>query len=148
MKTIESLLQKITNQAIKGDARFIVQLILDWPKIVGSHLSTITKPEKIIFAPKCFENGRLHIQVKHSAYAFELSMQQESLVLKINGFFGKNLINKILFKHGGAVFKDKTPIETTMITPPHVSHDIIKAASHIRDHDLQQALLSLAMHLR
>ncbi|MBX9976987.1 MAG: DUF721 domain-containing protein [Alphaproteobacteria bacterium] len=147
MKKIESLVQKITDKAIKGDARFIVQLILEWPKIVGPHLSTLTHPEKIIFKNKIYEDGRLHVQVIHSAYAFELSMQQDTLIARINGFFGRELVGKIILKHGGHVFKTLSPTTAISVTPAHISQDILKAVNHVGDFDLQQALLSLAKHL-
>ncbi len=155
MKAIESLVRKITDQAIKGDARLTVQLTLDWPKIVGPHLSTITHPEKIIFAQRVHENGRLHLHIIHSVYAFELSMQQDILIKRINGFFGKNLVAKILFKHGGNVFNvlkelpHSSTVSSTVIpvATPRTHREVFEAANHVKDPDLREALLSIAKHL-
>jgi len=151
MKKVEGLIKHISSNLLKGDGYYIASLILDWPKIVGDQLSTIAKPEKIVFPKRRYSDemspGILHLKVVHSAYAFELSYQQELLIERVNSFFGKKLVEKLVFKHGNAM-KVETIFPQKERPSVTVSSDILRAVNHVEDSSLQQALLSLAKHLK
>ena len=153
MKKIDKLVKPLTQNALVGDGYFIASLLLDWDKIVGTKLSTISRPEKIIFPKKkqFFEGqpaGTLHLQITHSAFAMELNFQQEMILEKINVYFGKAVIHSIILKHGGKPFKDATVAPLRPMTPTPISGDILKTVNKINDPALQQALLSLAKHIK
>lgn len=153
MKKIDALVKPLTQTALVGDGYYIASLILDWDRIVGTQLSTISRPEKIIFprTKRFFEDhapGVLHLQISHSAYAMELTFQQEMIIERINIYFGKNVVDSIILKHGGKAFKQPNFEQNHPITTNQVSADIFKAVNKINDPELQQALLSLAKHIK
>ena len=75
----------------------------DWPEIVGSTISKISYPEKIL------QSNLLVIRVIDTAWAQELSMQKEAILDKIN-LHGKGAhINDIRFVVGSPLsFKEKS----------------------------------------
>lgn len=154
MKKIETLVKPLTQQALVGDGYYIATLMLDWRKIVGEQLSIIARPEKIIFPKKkqllsAALEGNLHLRLNHSAFAIELSFQEALITEKVNVYFGKEVIDKITLKHGGKSLETLDFFSsTTVVTPPQISSDILKAVNQIDNIELQQALLSLAKHIK
>lgn len=154
MKKISNLLKPLTQKMIQGERYYSAALMLDWEKIVGEKLFSLTQPEKIIFGKSTYANhtptGILSLHVRHSAVAMELTFQEEVIREKINGYFGKKIIQKIKFKHSGTVLQNsvskKNP--SNHVRPPSpISPEILTLVDQIADQGLQQALLSLAGYI-
>lgn len=147
MKKIEFLIQHLTNKIVRGERRQIFQLILEWPKIVGPNISTITSPLKIVFnrySPTPLENGKLHLQVSHSVYAFEISMQQKYIIECINGFFQKPLVQSIFLSHRSKGI----PLPKKQEPSHPLTQEMLKSINKTDDLELQQLLFSVAQSLK
>lgn len=70
---------------------FVSQLKEKWPVYVGKILSTHSFPDRIF-------NKILFINVDHSAYAGELSINASEILKKIQNDFGENLIKSVKFE--------------------------------------------------
>ncbi len=67
------------NQSKRGIPLSFIELIKDWPQIVGKNLSEVTLPQRI-------SRNTLYIVVNHSLYAEHLRLMEQELIHKIHQF--------------------------------------------------------------
>lgn len=73
-----------------------LELMMQWPAIVGREISAYTWPQKVLLSPKM---GTLYVGVKRS---FELQAWSVSslIIERINQYFGSSLVSRIRFLRG------------------------------------------------
>lgn len=75
-------------------------VIEEWPQIVGSELSAVTRADYI-------SNGLLRVVVKDSVWAYHLSMMKPRLIEQLNHYAGSRVVNDIFFQIGDLKKKEK-----------------------------------------
>ncbi len=93
-KSLDNLAQKIIRPLLKKHGAATATLSLDWPLIVGEYLSSITRPHKLYFSKGEKRKGRLQLKIIN-AYAHEFPFYRQTMIEKINAYFGYNSINDI-----------------------------------------------------
>jgi len=72
------------------------RLMAEWEKIVGVEIAKLTLPVSVTYYKQNANALLLHTT---SSSVLFLSSREEEIIAKVNTFFGKNLINKINYKH-------------------------------------------------
>jgi len=100
-KSIQSLLPKIIAPSCKRHGMAQHKIVIDWPYIVGEHLSKISTPIKTNFpyGKRC--DGVLLIGVENPGYVLELHMIKEVILSRLFTYFGYYAISKISIRHIG-----------------------------------------------
>ncbi|MDI9408709.1 MAG: DUF721 domain-containing protein [Candidatus Pacebacteria bacterium] len=126
-----------------------VQMITDWPLIVGKNLAADSRPQQII-RDKASGTARLVIQIR-PGLALELQHLAPLVIEKINQYFGYQFITRLsLVQNLNPIDRVKKPspsrhsisgrVKEQSVTPIDLSHPI-------RDPELRLALLNLAQNL-
>ncbi|MBN2675855.1 MAG: DUF721 domain-containing protein [Alphaproteobacteria bacterium] len=76
-----------------------VDLIHNWPVIVGEKFADMALPMRLKFSQKERMGGTLFIRLKSSSLATLMSHQTPIMIEKVNTFFGYQAVAKIQFVH-------------------------------------------------
>lgn len=88
LQSVSSMLLPLAKK-ILGKKGFVeVDILTDWPKIVGEELAEFVLPQSIDFPRGAKNNGVLKVAVPGGAFALELQHREKSVVQKINAYFG------------------------------------------------------------
>jgi len=88
-RSLSALLPPITRPAFKRRSPAAVQLLSDWPALVGPAYAAIAVPRR-------FAGGTLTLAVSGPA-AMELQHQAPALIARINGALGQVLVERLRF---------------------------------------------------
>lgn len=94
-KDLQSLAKMVLPLAKKmlGKKGFIeVDIITNWPKIVGNDLAQYSFPQSISFRRDEKNNGILHLMVPSGAFALEIKHRETRIISQINTYFGYNAV--------------------------------------------------------
>ncbi len=101
-KLLGESINNILRGVIGQRSKILAEIVINWPKIVGSELSKDTSPMRIFSAK---EKGQqvniLYVNVTSSAIGLRLSYQQEMLIERIAIYFGHKAVHKIKIKVDG-----------------------------------------------
>lgn len=75
-------------------------LVVDWPAIVGSAVSSHTLPLSIKFPPKERTEGTLVVKVDSGAFALEMQHLEPLILERINGYFGWKAVARLKLRQG------------------------------------------------
>jgi len=96
MKVLKDDIYLIIKRIFGRQHPLLPRIMINWPKIVGLKFSSISYPLKI---SKSRDKGKeiniLHIQVKNSSIALEMSFQQEIIIERIALYLGFKLISSM-----------------------------------------------------
>lgn len=96
MKPISVDIDKIIRKIFNQQHPLLAEIIISWPKIVGSRFSRQTSPLKIITSKeRGIKINILHVQAENSGLSLELSFQQEIILERISIYLGFRAINKL-----------------------------------------------------
>lgn len=88
LQSVSSMLLPLAKK-ILGKKGFIeVDILTDWPKIVGEEMAEFVLPQSIDFKRGEKNNGILKVAVPGGAFALELQHREKSVIQKINAYFG------------------------------------------------------------
>ena len=88
-RTLSSLLPAITRPALRSRNAAAAQLIADWETVVGPALAGVTVPRRL-------SAGTLTLACAGPA-ALELQHQSQMLIGRINGHYGRLLVDRLRF---------------------------------------------------
>jgi predicted nucleic acid-binding Zn ribbon protein len=106
MLPLNSLIDQITSRRRWPISSQAVHLLRHYPEIVGPGLSKHT-------SIKWIKNGTACIHCRNSMWSYALRAMEQELVVKMNAFIGKELIEKLLIRIGNVreqKVKEKDPI--------------------------------------
>lgn len=96
MKILKDDIYLIIKRIFGRQHPLLPRIMTNWPKIVGLKFSSASYPLKI---SKSRDKGKeiniLHIQVKNSSIALEISFQQEIIIERISVYLGFKAINSM-----------------------------------------------------
>jgi hypothetical protein len=131
-RPLGALVPRLTRPAFKKKSPAGAQLMADWHTVVGPALAAVTTPKR-------FATGTLTIGCS-GPMAMELSYQERHLIERINGHFGKVLVERLRFVQqapsGAAAPRRPAP---PVVLPPRVG----EAISAIPGEELREALAKL-----
>lgn len=146
-RKISKELDKIVDGIAKKKNFANAKIVTNWQYIVGKELALATLPWKLTY-DRYSNSATLHIYVKDSSTALEISYSQEIILQKITTYFGDASIVKIKTRHNPNIF-DKTPNFTEISTKDLLnSSEKSKIKSYIPKNcseDLHKALYKLAL---
>ncbi|MBM3709756.1 MAG: DUF721 domain-containing protein [Actinobacteria bacterium] len=90
-ENISSIIKQYLSDSNIGKKLKRYSVFNHWAEIVGSEISSKTKPEKLF-------KGILYISVENSAWANEISLMSRKLVKEINKFIGEDIVRELRFK--------------------------------------------------
>lgn len=97
-----SRFQNAFNKIIKkicADHGFVhIQIITEWPHIVGEQLSAISTPILVYFPFNDDNNGTIVCGINNPSYALRIQMQSKTIIQRINTYFGYNAIANLKCK--------------------------------------------------
>jgi len=131
-----------------------LDLIKQWPEIIGPKMSAVTSPLKI-------KQDALFIITKNSSFSHELSYLQEEIKSRIFKSFPRlrSVISKIVFQTQEGFFEDRnratnppTTFNTNRLHPQSPIYKTKKAEAEklfndIEDQDLKKSLISIYIQI-
>ena len=88
---IGAILPTITRQAYRAHGPALAQLLADWPELIGPALAAIAQPRRLSAATLTLGcAGPAALELQHVAAA---------LVQRINGHYGRQVVQRIRFVH-------------------------------------------------
>jgi len=88
---ISSIIKQYLSDSNIGKKLKRYSIFNHWPEIVGSEISSKTRPEKLF-------KGILYISVASSVWANEMSLMSRKLVKEINKYIGEDIVRELRFK--------------------------------------------------
>jgi hypothetical protein len=120
-RAIGALLPAVTRPAFRSRSAASAQLLADWPEIVGPALSAVTQPRRLA--------GTSLTIACAGPVALELQHLTGPLAERINGHYGRILVQEFRFVQGAVTRPNKPPSRPT--APPVEIPDM--APSELRD---------------
>jgi len=145
---IESLTKKLL-----GQAGFVqLELIKNWPDIVGENLAQNSLPERIDYKKGERAAGTLVLSVSSGAFALEISHISPIIIEKINAYFGYFAVQKIhIIQKNNIVHAEKksniADIEKKKLVTQEQQNYIDSVGEGINDEALKSKLRSLALSI-
>lgn len=95
---LKSIVENCAAKCIKKEVSKIeIRLLLNWKDIVGSEISKVSEPEKVIFRQNS-NSGTLYLLVTNSSMALQIQHLSLLIIEKIAVFFGYKAIYDIKIK--------------------------------------------------
>lgn len=116
-------------------------ILLDWTKIVGGEIASLSYPEKVTYFPGKKSKGTLLLNVDPSA-ALQLQYALDLIIDRINGYYGYKAISRIKLQQQPFSVRSTSPFSFSRKKGISASDDI--AMKGIHDPELREALLKLA----
>ncbi|WP_339046615.1 DUF721 domain-containing protein [Candidatus Mesenet endosymbiont of Agriotes lineatus] len=97
-KKLRSIVESCASKCIKKEVSKIeIRLLLNWRNIVGSEISRVSEPEKVVFYQNT-NSGILHLLVTNSSMALQIQHLSLLIIEKITVFFGYKAVYDIKIK--------------------------------------------------
>ncbi len=154
--TIASTIHSIARTAMGKDWALYATLLNHWGEIVGQDYAKVTTPVKIVFPQGKKEGdkwasgnrtgGSLTISLPHGL-AMEFSFLTDTMLARINGFFGYSAIERIILQ---GYYEEKPalaePIAPPVLSPPQ-QKTLLDKTKEIEDSELRATLLDLGQSI-
>ncbi len=140
-------IRKIVKPALGKKGFFEIDIIANWPELVGEKISAFATPLKLTFPRGKEAAAVLHISVAGGVFATELSHKKMALLEKINTFFGYSAVGDIkIIQDSFSPEKEakKAPAAKEPKTRKPLSAEMENILSEVGDDDLKSALKRLA----
>lgn len=140
-KNFKDLSAALTKAAFNQHGMSNIKIIQNWHIIVGSALSKLSFPQKIVFKPNQKVDGVLYIAVSNPGFSLSLQAQESLIVEKIATFFGYRAVGrvKIVIDKSLKVTNDNTTAVVEKIEANENDRTLIaEQIESIEDEDLQK----------
>jgi hypothetical protein len=99
MKKLDGLVNQFLTTLYKKQGSVMSEIIINWPKIVGSNLNENTRPAQI--KSQIYRGQKiniLYVNVTDSSIAMETSYLESTILERIAVFLGKRTIQRITIR--------------------------------------------------
>ena len=134
-RAIRSVVPKITKPILRKRGFSDVNILADWPEIVGPKWAEVTSPEKLRLKPK----GTLYLQLDSGGTAVLLKHIEVEIIDRVNTYFGYKAVQQLKFIQSGIT---KKPSKPNKKTPKAILSDF-QGQEEIQDEHLREALSKL-----
>lgn len=145
MTQLKTLIQKNTGKAFGKRGFSEGRLLLEWPKIVGEHVSSYCIPQKLARDRHGRGAAVMHIDVL-PAFALELQQMEPVLLETISTYAGYRAVDRIMLHQTHAL--PEAPKSETMPAPREqdvqAAQEIVQS---VEDDELKQALCRLGARI-
>ena len=125
-------------------------ILTDWESIVGKHLATYSKPDRIMYQRGSRSEGTLHIKI-FGAMATELDHQAGLIVEKINQYMGYNAVAKLKLHHTQDIPVDNQAIKVKPKKNTALNsvdeNKLMKTISNLEEGELKEQLIRIGRHI-
>ncbi|ETO17946.1 hypothetical protein RFI_19360 [Reticulomyxa filosa] len=94
-KKLSSVVEKVTQPAIKEQGYLLFKLTSYWHVIVGQKLAEICFPIKLNFPPQSSKDGILYLEINNPGFGLEIQANEASIIERISGYIGYQAIARI-----------------------------------------------------
>lgn len=133
MKELSDVLGKVTDSIYSKKGYVEGQILTNWMNIVGSEIASCSIPDGVVFSGNKKHAATLKIQVS-SDKIFELDFMKDSLIERINNYFGYNAIGRIVIKQYVPLLKSESSTESPKEIKTNKDIEITKYKAIIKDY--------------
>lgn len=141
---IGKIVTRVTKPVMRKRGFYDVDIISDWPFIVGEKWARYSLPHKLSFDPKSRRSGVLHIRVSPGANVLIKHIEPE-IIDRVNTYFGFSAVKNLKIIHGDVAIHDippkkkevKSDEEVPLPEIPDIENDHLKRALQL----YQQAVI-------
>ena len=140
---VGKIITRVVKPVMRKRGFYDVDIISDWPFIVGSEWAKYSSPHKLAFNPKSRSSGVLHIRVSPGANVLIKHIEPE-IIDRINTYFGFNAVKSLKILHSDVAIHDppvkpnkEEGVESPLPKIPDIENDSLKRALQ----QYQQALI-------
>ncbi|MDP3531842.1 MAG: DciA family protein [Alphaproteobacteria bacterium] len=147
-QAISNLIGEISRPFFQKQGLIDERLVFYWAQIVGDKLAQYSFPIKLVGQQGQVNSPRILEVLVNPGAALEITYAKNSIVAKINQFFGFALISDIRLKHGQIQKNDKKlPERPKRTLNIHENEHIQSLVTSIQDENLRNALKNLGKAL-
>lgn len=142
MRTIRSLVHRLTTPICQKNGFVTAGILLDWSKILGSAFQEFCVAERVSFPPNKRSMGTLYVRTP-SHMATEISYLEPTILEKINEYYGYQAISRLIIRQGPL---NKAVGSSVKNSPPLTSlkqAEIEDAIAGVEDKEIKNALRQL-----
>ncbi len=140
-RAIGSILPKVTKTAFRRQGFADVDIVADWPSIIGKKWGVLTFPEKLRFG-KNKQPGTLYLRADSSGTAMLIKHVELELIERVNTYFGYKAVKNLKISQGMLV--QQSPIKQAKALPKQeLDSNTKQAISDIKNESLREALNKL-----
>ncbi len=143
-RSLATLLQPITRQALGKQSAALGALFSDWPAIIGEEVARRAVPERLSLPGPRQETGILTLRVD-SADALELQHDAPRLIERINAYYGYRAIARITLIQ--APLRHPSPPTRRRALAPSEQAELEAVLAGIEDDGLRARLAALGSAL-
>ncbi len=150
MPLISTEIERIIGKIAKLKNIPSTKIITDWKFIVGESLALKTLPWKLSY-DKYDNNGSIHVYVKDSPTALEISYLEQLILEKIATYFGYRAICKLKMKQNPQIFanvKQEEEFEIKDLLNESEKSKIRTELEQINNKELESALFKMAVSMK
>lgn len=144
-ENINPLIKKL----LGGKGLVQIELLAEWKNIVGEETAAYTILQKIDLKKDSRSDGIAHIAVSNGAFALEVSQQKNSIIERINVYFGYHavadirvIINDSFFRLDDRPLKDDDKPEKSLVTSTQQNY-IDQLTDGVQNAELKSCLKQL-----
>lgn len=108
LKSISTQMEMVVQKLLGNHGLVEIDILKNWPSIVGEDLAKYTLPEKIDFKKDQRENGTLFLIVSNGAFALEIQHKMSLILEKINTYFGYKAVSQLKIFQNEALFSSQS----------------------------------------
>ncbi|MDP3371592.1 MAG: DciA family protein [Candidatus Paracaedibacteraceae bacterium] len=116
-----------------------VQILLDWPDIIGKHFADVTSFMQLKFPLGKKIDGVLHLRCISAAIPL-LQAQSPQIIDRINRYFGYKAVVQIRFQAGLVINKKNKSCVNQIVLSEEKTSEIKEITRTIKDDKLREAL--------
>lgn len=142
-------LSPIIKKLLGGKGLVQIELLAEWKNIIGEEMASYTILQKIDYKKGSRSDGVALIAVSDGAFALEVSQQKNTIIEKINVYFGykavadiRVIINDVFFKSDDFTLKDDDNRKKTLVSEAQQNY-ISSLSQGIQNPDLKRRLEQL-----
>lgn len=96
MKSLKDSINYVLRSVISQKSKVLAEIVINWPRIVGTELSELSYPLKIYSTrEKGQQVNVLIVKSESSAAGLKLSYQQELIIERIAVYFGHKAVHRL-----------------------------------------------------
>ena len=88
LKSVSSMVLPLAKKMIGKKGFIEIDVLMNWPEIVGEDMAKYVLPQSIVFRPNCRTNVVLKVAVPSGSFSVELHTNRQIFMPKLHFFFG------------------------------------------------------------